>query len=41
LVSFELFGHLVGVVDPDLLFGVAVSQIAAFVGLPAPVTAAA
>jgi AcrR family transcriptional regulator len=36
LVSFELFGHLVGVADPDLLFDEAVAQVGAFLGLPAP-----
>jgi AcrR family transcriptional regulator len=34
LISFELFGHLVGgVEDTDLLFEVVVTQMAAFVGL--------
>jgi AcrR family transcriptional regulator len=37
LVSFELFGHLVGAVEQTgVLFETAVRQMGAFVGLPAP-----
>ncbi len=37
LISFELFGHLVGVVDhPALLFEEAVGRIGELVGLPPP-----
>lgn len=36
LVSFELFGHLVGSVDPGGLFEASVAMMGAFVGLPPP-----
>ncbi len=35
LISFELFGQLVGTLDPaDAFFGYAVEQMAGFIGLP-------
>jgi Tetracyclin repressor-like, C-terminal domain len=35
MISFELFGQLVGVFDPaDAFFGHAVDQMADFIGLP-------